>query len=345
MSSSARDNPMTWSLRIGSVFRISVRLHLLFLLGAIYLIFSSSRDDGLRGALYGAGAAFMLFFLVLLHEFGHCWGARRSGGEADEVLLWPLGGLASVRPRHTPHAHLVTTLAGPAVNAILGALAASILITLGGSLGAVPWNPLHPFDPVDPSAGLYGPAGMWLRIFFGLNYVMVLFNLLPMYPMDGGRVLHAILWPRKGIREATLTATFVGMVGAVAFGLLGFMTEEMLLVALAMFGYLTCYMERQAAKHGYLMEREDELGYDFSKGYAAFEDEPPAEPAKPGFFKRRKLARQAARAARAAAEEARLRERVDEILAKVHKQGLKSLTAEERRILEKETERQRAAGS
>jgi Zn-dependent protease len=346
ISSSARDNPLNWSFRVGRLFAIDIRLHILFLFGAAYVIYSNAHDAGsLRGAGIGIALTAMLFVIVLVHEFGHCWGARASGGEADEIMLWPLGGLASVRPRPTPRAYFITAAAGPTVNVIFCALTSPILVLLGGGLGAVPWNPLHPFMAVNGALNPGGELGFWLRAFFSLNYLILLFNLLPVYPLDGGRLLHAYLWPRMGRRQATMTATFVGMVGAVVLGLIGFLTDQRLLLTIGVFGYLTCYMDRRNAKLSMDEGGDDAFGYDFSKGYAAFDDAEPAQAKRPGFLERRKLAREIARREREAAEAEQFRERVDEILLKVHREGMKSLTAEERRILEKETERQRMSGS
>lgn len=340
-SASARDNPINWSFRVGRVFAIDVRLHVLFIIGALYLVWEDSRTEGFRGVGYGLASAGMLFFIVLLHEFGHCWGARRSGGHADEVLLWPLGGLAFTAPRATPMAHFITTAAGPAVNLIFCALAAPALVIIGGSIGAVPWNPLNPFSPLDFGAS-GGALGHWVRVFFGLNYTLLLFNLMPVYPFDGGRLLHAWLWPRQGRRQATLTATYIGMIGAGVLGVYGFLSDARMLLAIAVFGYVTCFMDRMAAKHNYV-EEGDELGYDFSKGYRAFDEADEARPRRPGFWQRRKQAREAIRREQETVQAERLRERVDEILLKIKQHGMNSLTHDERRILEEATERERTS--
>ena len=92
--------------------------------------------------------------------------ARYTGGDADEILLWPLGGLAFTNPPHNASAHMITTIAGPLVNVILCAICSVVLVVWMGSLGAVPWNPLHPTIPVNRSLLLnVSTAHMWVMRF------------------------------------------------------------------------------------------------------------------------------------------------------------------------------------
>jgi Zn-dependent protease len=337
----SKENPLYWRFRIGTVFGITVRVHVLFIIGAVFVLAQAfgQAPEGYRAPsiLQTLAQLGILFFIVLIHEFGHCYGARATGGQANEILLWPLGGLAYVEPPHTPRAHFLTTAAGPAVNVVFCALSASMLIVLAGP-GAVPWNPLtalyHCWLLPDVLA-------RWIAIFFAWNYILLLFNLLPIYPLDGGRMLHALLWPSKGYRQATLTATYVGMVGAIALGIAGLLTSTMMMTVIAVFGFVTCYYDRRVLRMG-MLEESGEFGYDFSQGYKAFDEDAIEKP--PGYWKRRKLARETARRQRQAEEARLLKEQVDRILAKVHREGMAALTASERRILQRETDRQRAAG-
>jgi len=336
-----KDNPLHWRFRIGRLARIVIYVHIFFIIGAAILVGEAlmpAREGYYQPRLLETfGEIGLLFLIVLIHELGHCFGARATGGEADEVLLWPLGGLAMVHPPHNPRAHFLTTAAGPLVNVILGlAAAAAIALYAGG--GAVPLNPLRAM-----SAGYFAADALtkWLTIFFALNYALLLFNLLPIYPLDGGRMLHALLWPRHGYRNATFIATYVGLVGAAALFIFGILTQSGMVMAIAFFGGLTCYADRKALRMG-LTDVEDEFGYDFSKGYAAFDEEPPAK--KPGYWERRRAARAEARRIREIEEQRRHQEQVDRILAKVHREGIAALSPNERRVLERETQRQRAAG-
>lgn len=342
----AMDNPINWSFRVGRLWGINIRIHLFFIVGAVYLLAPSlgTPEDGQAGIGLArrAGMLITLFAIVLLHEFGHCWGARRSGGEADEILLWPLGGLASVRPADTPRAHMITIVAGPAVNLFFVLLTSAIMVVAFGGLGAVPWNPFDPFIPVNGSPQFFLNAIYWhLCVFFTINYVLLLFNLLPIFPMDGGQMLRAYLWPRKGQRSATLTATWIGMVGSIALGLVGLVTGEMLLIMLAVFTYLTAYYERRTAKTE-MDEVLGEFGYDFSQGYVSLNRET-QKVKEPGYFERRRIRREQEKQERERQRREHLAQRVDEILQKIARTGMDSLSSEEQRILREETERQRSS--
>ncbi len=334
------DNPINWSFGVGSLFGIRIRLHLLFIFGGLILVFGELRDGGgWAGLGYGLGSMALLFTIVLLHEFGHCFGARSVGGYADEILLWPLGGLASTCPPHDPRAHLVTVIAGPAVNVILLLITAIVILLWKGTLDALPLNPFHPFHTNVPYAA--GGWHYWLVVFFTLNLIILLFNLAPVFPFDGGRVLQCILWFRKGFVPATLIATGVGMVGAVVLGVLGLATEEVIFFAIAFFGYFTCWQQRQMIKAG-MFETGNEFGYDFSHGYTSLEAEPDQPERPPSLWQRRRERKEARRAELEATRLEEYRREIDRILNKVHHDGIQSLTAKEQRLLEEETQRQRS---
>ena len=335
--SRALDNPINWSFRVGRVFAIDVRLHVLFVLGAVLVVFRSIGEGGnLWSLVYGVGQVGLLFAIVFTHELGHCFGARSTGGSADEVLLWPLGGLAYTNPPHTARANLITVLAGPAVNVVYLIVTAAALFILAGSTGALP---LNPFDPYHTQAAITSELQWWFVMFFALNYVILLFNLMPVFPFDGGRVLQCLLWPRKGYAKATLIASGIGMVGAIVFGAIGLISGETLLIAIAFFGYFTCYQQRQMLKQG-LYDTGNEFGYDFSQGFTSLEKESP--PQRPSFLQRRRQKREAARQQRQREAAARRQAEIDRILEKVHQEGMSALTPRERAMLEEETQRQKS---
>lgn len=340
------DNPINWSFPLGRVLGIQIRVHVAFIICAVVLLWMELPDPGAsRSASFwqilsgAAGTYLLLFGVVLLHEFGHCFGARRVGGQAEEILIWPLGGLANVQPPHDPRSHMVTTLAGPMVNVAICGVCSAILAAWCGSLAAVPWNPLHPMQPLDPL--LYvTPAQQWLIRLFGVSYFLLLINLLPIFPFDGGRILQAAIWARKDFFTATEIATGIGMVGAIAVGLFALFIEpdqKWLLLMIAVFGYLTCYVDRRMIREQGAYGGMD-FGSEFSGG--GYESSLRDDSASRTSLLARRRARKLLRIAeQERAELERRREKVDEILRKVAREGMNSLTAAERSILEEETRR------
>jgi len=327
-----RDNPINWSLTLGRVFGIRVRLHLLFILWIVFRFLSDALSDEGSIGVWAVITVF-LFGTVLLHEFGHCFGARSVGGDADDILLWPLGGLATVDAPMNPRAQFITTAAGPMVNVVFCVLAATLFVLTGN---AARW-PLNPFHLMMVSSGSVTQWSFadWLVVFWSINYLLLLFNLLPTFPMDGGRLLQAIIWKYRDYRTATLIATFVGMIGAIIFGLIGLATQQFLLLGIAFFGYFTCWQQRQMVKAG-AFDTDSEFGYDFSKGFAAFQE---GKQSKPSWFARRRVAKLARRAERDRQRQAEREKHIDDILDKVHRDGMQALTPSEKKILQSETDR------
>ncbi len=317
------ENPLAWSLRIGRIAAIDIRLHILFIL------YIASELIGSPAFLDDVKRLGILFGIVLLHEFGHCFAARAVGGHANEILLWPLGGLAMVRAPQTPSAQFITTACGPLVNVLICLITAPILVAAGHSLHAVPWNPFHL-----GTSSLYVTSQLhwWVLYTFFLSYVMLLFNLLPMYPLDGGRMLQAILWPRTGLGRAMQIATTAGMVGAVALGMLGIGTRNLSIIGIAVFGYITCLNERRMLAAG-LITDERTFGYDLTGGYT--------EPRRRGWLARWRDKQKARRLADEREQERQETEEVDRILLKVHQHGIQSLTRAEKKTLENATNRRR----
>jgi stage IV sporulation protein FB len=315
------DNPMTWSVRIGRVAGIDVRVHVIFIIFVVVeMLRALGGEAGGTGPLALAPMAVAmaaLFVIVLLHEFGHCFACRAVAGTADEILMWPLGGLAFCLPPNHWRAHLATALGGPAVNAVL---LIALTPVLGLSTGmwwgvAVP----NPFD----FGGLYRLDSwplMGLYIVAQLNLVLLLFNLLPIFPLDGGRIAQALLWPKLGYVRSMRYAVRAGYVGAIGLIIAGLVLQQWMLVGIAFFGGITCWIT-----HKQLQFTQETLGF-------AVADEPPeAGPSR----------RQRRRAERRARREADEHRRVDAILHKIHESGLQSLTRAEKRLLERTTRQKR----
>ena len=152
----------------------------------------------------------ILFVSVLAHELGHCFAARRMGGRADQIMLWPLGGLVSINLSHQPQEELVTAAAGPIVNLFI-CLATLPALALAGVDVRLLGNPLVAPQTADGMSLTYV-----LELTAWINWLLVLVNLLPAYPLDGGRVLRSIVWQRKGYRTAVIVVARVAKATAVA---------------------------------------------------------------------------------------------------------------------------------
>src|SRR5262245_45575733 len=137
-------DPLSWSFPIGRFFGISVRIHLLFLFFMVGMVGRGALAQPRSYALDALYIQLILFLSVLLHEFGHCFAARRVDGDASEILLWPLGGLAYVDVPNTARANLVTVLGGPAVNLVLCLITTAILAAYGfvPPINPISWDPI-----------------------------------------------------------------------------------------------------------------------------------------------------------------------------------------------------------
>jgi len=339
---SSSTNPLMWIIN-GSIplftFRgIRVRAHVSLLLFIVLTILLDWRDNypiQLRAFSMG-----LLTLMVILHEFGHCFMARALGGSADEVLLWPLGGLATVDPPNRPRAHFLTSAAGPAVNLILCIVCGvGIYLTtptewmkLADQHAHFILSPPNPFDMSIPFRAGWHDAAFYFWWVFTINYLLLLFNLLPIYPLDGGQMLQSVLWPVLGHFRSMMLATAFGMGGSVLLAIAGLATGSLLLVAIALWTFIRSYQERMLLRETGPEEWQDGVDYHASI-YGLYESHTP----------RRRLDRRAIkRARRIAQKEKALRDRIDFILAKVSAGGgLRALTWRERRALRKATERQK----
>jgi Zn-dependent protease len=248
------------------------------------------------------------------------------GGDADEIVMHPLGGLALARPPHRPLPSFITSAGGPAVTAALCVIF-GVALRLG--VGWVPWNPFV-FSPFSS-----GHSASWFNVWrwifwsYQTNYTLLMFNLLPIYPLDGGRMLQEALWPRFGYYKSMNFACITGMIGSIFGGAIALATLNIGLAILALCGFLVCLQTRRALLAAGPEEYADTT--DYSAAYETFSPKPKRRPS-------RWAARRAMKFARAERQE---RQRIDQILAKVSAHGMQSLTWSERRALKKATEHQR----
>lgn len=291
-------------VRAGRLWGVDIWLHWTLLAAAAWA-FYYLRESPQHAAML----VLVLLCSVLAHELGHCWGARRVGGEAREVVLWPLGGLAHLRTPHTPAAQLVSTAAGPLVNVAIALLALPPFLALGGG-----WS----FSTMSPSGG-----PLLLGMVMGVNVTLAFFNLIPAYPMDGGRILQAALWPRVGLERATAIAITAALVVAGMLGAWAVATGQWLLLGIMVMIALAALAERARATAG--------TGRELVWPETPDPDEPPPQQGRFAAWRERRRLRREEEESRACAE---MRARLDEVLAKVTERGLDGLTREERRFLD-----------
>lgn len=211
---------MKWSYRIARVAGIDVRVHVTFLLLPAYFGFVGWQEAGLTGALNELSFIGALFLCVLLHEFGHALAGRHYGIRTPDITLLPIGGVARMESiPEKPSMELVIAVAGPAVNVAI-ALALALILALTGGILEGPDSTLR----------------IQLHNMLVVNCGLVLFNMIPAFPMDGGRVLRALLAMKFSHLTATRFAARTGQTLACGFAVLGFYANPMLvLIALFVF--------------------------------------------------------------------------------------------------------------
>jgi Zn-dependent protease len=352
-------DPSYWSIPLGRLFGISIRVHVLFplvVLGLILRVAYQTKPAEFPQGTWIDVTVFcgLLFGSVLLHEFGHCFGARAVNGDASEVLIWPLGGLASVDVPHTPGANFLTALAGPAVNLGLCILCALLLAFAVDQSYQPPWSPLwypwrysaagdihlYTWGGAEMQVSNIGPV-LLARLFYA-NWLLFLVNvLLPGFPLDGGRMLQSALWRYLGYRQAMVVAIIAGFVCVFVVALGAIAANELLPLFLAGFIFVACKMQWVMLETG----GEDSLfGYDFSQGYTSLErDQAPAAPPRrrTGWWKRWLQKRAAQKLQREQETREADERRMDELLDKVHREGKGALTDEERRFMKRVSDRYR----
>ncbi len=214
---------MLWSLNIGSIAGTQVRVHITFLLFLGWIFAASWVSDGSQAAWSGLAFMVLLFACVLAHEFGHIFTARAFGVATPDVTLLPIGGLARLeRIPEKPIEEFLIAIAGPLVNVVI---AFGLVLIAGAHL-----NMANLAAVESTKVSLVDRLAM-------VNLFLVLFNMIPAFPMDGGRVLRALLASRLGFVRATEIAAFIGQGFAFALGFAGLFGNPML-IFIAIFVYL-----------------------------------------------------------------------------------------------------------
>ncbi|MGF1502591.1 MAG: site-2 protease family protein [Paracoccaceae bacterium] len=213
---------MSWSLKIADFGETTLRVHITFFLLLIWVAVSSWPFGGLAAALDGIFFVILIFVCVILHEFGHVLAARRYGIKTPDITVLPIGGLARLeRMPEKPAQELWVAIAGPLVNV---AIAAVLFMLLGAR-----------FDLTDMAEFQSAQGSLQGRV-AAVNLLIVAFNLIPAFPLDGGRMLRAALAFRLDRARATLIAARIGQTFAIVFAVVGlFYNPFLLLIAIFLF--------------------------------------------------------------------------------------------------------------
>jgi Zn-dependent protease/CBS domain-containing protein len=213
------------------ILGVPVRLHFTFVLLVIFLIALGAR--GGQSAMLNVVYILALFASVLLHELGHVAVSRRYGIKTSEIVLYPIGGVAKLEKSPKPREEFWIALAGPAVNILIAAAMAAFLLPIG-----VRDAFLSVTDPTD--------ANLLARIAVG-NIILAAFNMIPAFPMDGGRVLRSLLARSLPEDVATRRAAAAGRFFAILLGLFGLLSGQFMLLFIALFVYLGATQETAVA--------------------------------------------------------------------------------------------------
>ena len=329
-----------FAVRVASLAGIPIRVHLLLPAAVLVALFSTPGWTA-RSVLLG----FLVFFgvmgaSVLLHEFGHAAACRRHRIAVHGILLWPLGGATHHDPARRPRARLDVAVAGVIVNLALAVLAGGAALLRDGRLPGLP----------DLTISTDVVLTAW-----NLNLALALLNLMPGIPFDGGAVLEALLLPRTGRLRARLIVIGSGAVIGLGVVAVGFARREALLAALGFWCLWEVGRAWKEFREGGMEEEQLLFGtYDFSQGYRSLEasmpgeaEEPPPERSRPRekvLAGERRLREEESREARARRAREEAASRLDGLLERIGREGIGSLSPEERAFLDDESRRLRDRG-
>lgn len=227
----------TGGIRLFRLFGIDVYLHWLWFLVAVVSI--QFRQKDYSSLTWNALEYISLFGIVLMHEFGHALACRSVGGRADRIILWPLGGVAFVDPPQRPGAHLWSIAAGPLVNVAL-----------------LPLTAIPAFMVLTDRWILSPDLGHYVVSLGAINLMLLVFNMLPIYPLDGGQILRSLLWFIIGPARSLQVASIIGMAGAAGFVALAVYRGSLWIGLIAAFGAFQSWTGFQIANR---MQRIREL--------------------------------------------------------------------------------------
>ncbi len=234
MATNSKEERSLWSFQILRVSGIPIKVHLTFLLFLVWILFALGEN-----ALKTVGFILALFLCVALHELGHALAARHYGIETSSITLYPIGGLAIIEKRPKPAAEIWIALAGPLVNIVIAFFLALGQTAKTGKL---------------PGLEIQGAGVSFIQAMFAANLVLALFNLIPAFPMDGGRVLRALVSLRVEEPRATSIAVGIGQSLAVFLFFGGMLEQNWILVLVAALVFIAASQELAVTTAQSLME-------------------------------------------------------------------------------------------
>lgn len=315
---------MFWSFSIGQWLRTDIRVSWFFPLLILGLAFRLGPQMGLAIGL-------ILFFSTLAHELlGHILAARLTGGEGNEVLMWPFGGLASVSPANNFFSRFMTAFAGPLVNLVI------CITTLPTAL-AMLGNGVNAFYPFAlPIAGFSESLFVeFMVLTFYVNWILFLLNMVPVYPLDGGRMLESGLRLHMEEKQSRGICIRVGIGIAIVGMLVGWLWVEQLSIVMLISTFILIMNSMELIQLPFQEAYDDSfLGYDFSQGYTSLEKETQRErEVKLGPIAKWKLKRQQDKEEKKRVRLEEMEQDLDTLLEKVHKSGMDSLSESEKQRL------------
>ncbi len=326
----ATDNPLVFGFPVATLWGARVRVSPFYL----FLLFWFVGRLGWKIGLLGFA---VLTISTLLHEYGHVFGSRLTGGDADEVILWPLGGLALCRRAPTFQSEFLTSAAGPLVNLAICILCLSWVYPTEQFRDAI--HPLY-FPVFDLDQG-WGHRLVLMT--FTLNWKLLLLNLVPMLPLDGSSMFHAVArtrWEPIIAKSAMLIASTVAhlVMGIVALNIDSQAGISLLFLSWVLLPITILEWIRLQAANLIGVELDDSEN---DEQFGEDEESPPRRARTPGLFERWKIERERKRVEREELERVQVEAQLDSLLEKVHLSGIDSLSDAEKKFLKQASARYR----
>lgn len=245
------DDPLQWAVPIGTYWGVSWKIHLLFLFYGLVQLARSFVP--IKGHVAQADTVFILigisalFFVAFIHELARALVCRIIGGDVVQIIMWPLGGINTHYNPKQWLGQLISNVSGPCANLLVCIILTPYLIFLVGNWEYVIFNPLTPWS-VYAQWSISSPT-LIMKWLWWINYTsmaMLIINILPMYPLDGSYILHALLWQKLRYRRALEISTITGYLISTLLTIIGLITEAPLIVCFALIGWFLCWQQRRS---------------------------------------------------------------------------------------------------